>query len=69
MKKKAKVRSIRTQRDRRGTHDDYTLILAAGEKGTGKEIIRVHVWGDSPKSEEHAVNVICEAGKDYVIIW
>ena len=67
--KKAKVRTIVTASDRRGTHSDYTMVLNSGEKGRGKEIGRVHVWGDSPKSEESAEKLISELGSDYEIIW
>ena len=61
----ATVFSIRTRSDRRGTHNDYTMVL----RGKGKELGRVHVWGDSPKSEENAIAIIAEMGKGYEIIW
>jgi len=67
--KSAKVKTICTKRDLRGTHNDYTVILRAGRKGTGRELGRVHVWGDSPKSEEKAIDIIAEMGKGYNLIW
>ena len=67
--KKARVRGIRTARDKRGTHDDYTMVLCAGEKGKGRELGRVHVWGDSPKSEEKMIEIIAEMGRGYDVVW
>ena len=65
----AKAKSIRTARDRRGTHNDYTIILRVGGKGTGKELGRVHVWGDSQKSEEKAGDIIAQMAKGYKLLW
>jgi len=45
------------------------VILRAGRKGTGRELGRVHVWGDSPKSEEKAIDIIAEMAKGYNLIW
>jgi len=69
--KTARVRSIRTKTDRLGTNDNYTMVLNAGEKGKGKEIGRVGVWGNSPKSEEKAIDIAIEIARcnSYKIVW
>lgn len=67
----ARIRSIRTRSDKQGTNDNYTMIVTGGKKGKGKELGRVGVWGNSPKSEAKAIDIAIKiaSSEGYEIDW